>query len=362
MLIYYSLYALLISAAVLKTAFAESVAAKRNYCIFSFLLISLILALRHPSMGVDLQYGGSNGYLGMFGIISESSWNSVFHNKFLNYEKGYVVFCKLIGCISGEQQTILIFCAFISIGAISYLIYKYSENPLLSYSIFLGLPVFLLNYSGLRQVIAIAITAVSYVLIRNKKPLLFVLAVLLAASFHRSAIFFLIAYPVYYFKPMSRLRLFTVAALPAVYLLRSPLFSVLSRLFKDDAVPDNNSAITLFIIFCVIYAFNAVYSDKNDVHGEGLMNLFWLACFCQAFGGVYSTAIRVGYYFMIYLILLLPKTLSSIKNNADDNRKTYAVFTMIIFVCFSAFGLYSIYASKASWAMANPYHFFWQVI
>lgn len=362
MAIYYSLYALLILAAIFQTNFVKDQCGKRVYCFFSFFIIFSVLAFRHPSMGVDLQYGKAEGYLGMFEIIGNSSWDKVLHYEFLNYEKGYTIFCKLISLISNSQQTLLVACAFISISSVSYLIYKYSENCLLSFLVYLGLPAFLMNYSGLRQTVAIAITLFSYIFIRNKKPIIFILTVLLASTLHKSAIVFLAAYPIYYLKAMGKMRWMTVGLLPVVYLLRNPLFSVLSRLFKDDAVPDNNSAVTLFLVFSAVYIFTAIYTDKNNIHNEGLLNLFWVACICQAFGGVYSTAIRVGYYYMIYLMLLIPKVLINIKTKINDNGQTYAVVTWVVYVCFGLFGLYSIYISETSWAMANPYHFFWQVI
>lgn len=358
MTIYYFMYAFLIVGAVFYSL-SKGGMAKRNYCIFAFVLIFLMLAFRHPSMGRDLQYGKAEGYLGMFEIIGKSSWDKVLHYEFLNYERGYIVFCKLFSFISMEQQTLLIACAFISISAVSYLVYKYSENPMLSFLIYLGLPVFLMNYSGMRQVLAISVTTISYVFIKNRKLIFFIAAVLLAATFHRSAIFFIIAYPIYYLKAMGKMRWLTVGLLPIVYLLRDPLFRVLSRIFKDDAVPDNNSAVTLFIVFSAVYIFTTVYSDKNNIHNEGLMNLFWLACVCQAFGGIYATAMRVGYYFMVYLILLLPESLMYIKENINDNNKTYTVSTIAIYAAFIIYGLYSLYS--ASWAMSNPYHFFWQV-
>ena len=360
MVIYYFLYVFLIIGAVFQSGLSKGKKGVRNYCIFAFFLIAGLLALRHPSMGVDLQYGSRGGYLGMFEIIGKSSWDKVLHLDFKNYERGYIIFCKLISYISRDEQCLLIVCALVSILPLSYLICKYSENCLLSYVIYLGLPVFLTNYSAMRQVIAIAITAFSYIFIRNKKPVPFILTVLLASTLHKSAIVFLAAYPIYYLKAMGKMRWMTVGLLPVVYLLRNPLFSVLSRLFKDDAVPDNNSAVTLFLVFSAVYIFTAIYTDENNIHNEGLMNLFWIACVCQAFGGIYATAMRVGYYFMVYLILLLPESLMYIKENINDNNKTYTVSTIAIYAAFIIYGLYSLYS--ASWAMSNPYHFFWQVI
>lgn len=143
-----------------------------------------------------------------------------------------------------------------------------------------------------------------------------------------------------------------------IFLLRYPLFSVMSKLLKEHAVPDNNNAVTLFVVFTALYVFSVLYSNHRE--DSGLSNLFWLACACQAFGGVYSTAIRVGYYFMVYLILLLPENLTYMKKKLKDSNFTYLVFSIVIYSSFCAFGLYSIYSTY--WSRSYPYYFFWQNI
>lgn len=332
--------------------------AKRNYCFFAFVLLSGLLALRHPSMGIDLGYGKSYGYLGMYETIGFSGWNKVLNSDFLNYEHGYVIFCKLLSYISKDSQILLISVALISIASISYMIYKYSENCLLSYVIYLGMPVFLINYSGLRQTIAIAITVLSYSFIREKKFLKFVALVILASLFHKSAVIFLIAYPLYYSKNLSKYRRFTIIAIFLVYIFRNTLFAVCSKIFKQNAIPNNNQAVMLFLVLTGVYFFTVIFSAPTDEHIEGLKNLFFMACVCQAFGGVYSIALRVGYYFMIYLALLLPNVFASNKNEKDSVTKM--IFVIVVFMCFATFGLYSIY--NGEWAMSYPYYFVWEAI
>lgn len=367
MTIYYIGYLLLAIIAVISYKQSHDDKRKKRICIGGFLIWTLIIGLRHPSMGVDLQYGYSNGYLGMFEFIAKQDWKSVFHNSFLNYEKGYVIFNKLLGHISQDEQFLLFTCAFISIAAFTYLIYKYSKFPFLSIIIYLGLPCFLMVFSGLRQALAIAITILSFQFIQKKKPIQFIVVVIIATLFHSSAIIFLLAYPCYYIRTdKSVLKIGSILLLPVVYLLRNPLFSLLSKIFKPDAVADNNSAITLFIIFTLIYIFSLIFEHKHNEIEIGYRNLFYVACICQAYGGVYSTAIRVGYYFMIYLCLLLPEIISQKTNesNTANDLQTKRVASadgfliyILVFICFAAFGLYSL--SKGSWAMTNPYHFFW---
>lgn len=358
MKIYFFLYALLTLGALLKHWMCNNRSGNRMYCIFAFILIAGMLALRHPTMGIDLHYGFGYGYLGAYESIGSSDWAQVLNGQFYNYEKGYVIFCKLASYISAHSQTLLILCAVISIGAISRCIYRYSDDLLLSFVIYLGLPLFLANYSVLRQVLAVAITVCAYGFIRKKKLTSFFMTVMLACTFHKSAIIFLAAYPLYYFRPFTQWRIIPILLLPMVYLFRYQLFHLMAGLFSNNAQPDNNSAVMLFLVFTAMYLFSVCFSDKNDIHEEGLNNLFWMACICQAFGGVYATAMRVGYYFMVYLALLLPKKLTNIKAGMKQRKNIPRMIAVVIFVGFCAFGLYSIYTG--SWAMSYPYSFFWQ--
>lgn len=353
MIIYFALYAALgLTGIFLNNSLAETKKSNRVVCIVGFLLISLMLALRHPSMGHDLRYLESTGYLGSFDRIATISWKNIFDYSIQNYEKGYIIFNKLISSIYNDRQFFLGACAVLSTLPVAACIYKKGIAPLQSFVIYFGLPAFLMSYSGLRQALAIGLCFYSISYIQDKKLIKFVLLVLLAGSMHKSAFIFLVAYPIYYLKMSQSARIASIFTIPLVYIFRYPLFNVLSKLFKDDAIPDNNNATTLFLVFTLIYIFCILYTNYSKEQ-NGLMNLFLLACFCQAFGGVYNIAMRVGYYFMTALVLLLPLIIKNMNIKLDKE-----VFAKIVFICFAVFGLYSIYTS--TWAKAYPYIFFWE--
>ena len=56
------------------------------YVGISFLLLFALIALRHPSMGFDLQYGSEKGYLGAYRYFASCSWREIFaREKFDKY-------------------------------------------------------------------------------------------------------------------------------------------------------------------------------------------------------------------------------------------------------------------------------------
>lgn len=326
-----------------------------KHIFFMMGLLMLMLALRHQSMGVDLGYGGVYyGYLGSFSKISSYSWNEVIDlPSFLNYEKGYVLFNKAISVISKDPQWLLICCSLVSLAPICLLIYKYSVNCRFSIFVFMALPCFQVFYSALRQGIAIGICCYAMYCLQERKKWRFILSVIVASLFHASAIIFLVAYPLYYLRVEKKNRYYSILLLPVLFLFRKPLFVVFSRLFKDQATITSTGAGTLFLIFTIVYCFCTVFIDETDEKSAGFLNLFYFACVCQSFSGLYQLAIRIGYYFMIGLVVALPNIVSNIKN-----KRTKTISYIGIQSAFIVYGLYAIFNS--TWSCAYPYHFFWE--
>lgn len=324
----------------------------KKACILYFLILFLLFALRHPSMGIDLGYGGSYGYLGRYSVIAQFSWAQALTFFVQNYERGYILFNKLISLISDDQQMLLIGCAFASLAPILYTIYRESESPAVSVFIFMGIPAFMMLFSGMRQSIAIGLCFFALLYIKQKKLVKFIGVVFLASMFHYSASIFALAYPIYYFPMRKSWRPGTFAVILAVYILRYPIFSVLSKLLKENAVPDDNNAITLFLVFILVYAFCCLFSDEGE-ELRGLKNLFFVNCGIQAIGGVHSAAMRVGFYFMMSLILLLPSVINRVRKPKDR-----IIVRLLISVCFIVFGLHSL--KNGTWAMSYPYYWFWE--
>lgn len=351
----YFLFCLAILAAYVIAVRATLDKAKRDrfLCILFFAGVFLLLSLRHPSMGVDLGYNRWYGYLVSFEKLSVMSWKEIFSlTEWQNYERGYILFNRLVGVLSKNSQVFLSVCAGISLFPVGFLIYRRSKDPFLSCFIYLGLPVFTLLYSGLRQDIAIGLVMGALYATFKKKPIPFLILVLLAATIHKSAFIFLIAYPLYHLRVNRAVRVATLALLPICYVLRMPAMELFIALLGRGEAPTDTGALFLFLFFVALYVLLFLLSDESKEE-NGLLNLFFVACLIQAFAGVYSTAMRLGYYFTFPLLLLIPSVLS--REKSDTARRLLRLGAIAV---FGAIGLYFI--ATTDWAMANPYYFFWQ--
>lgn len=357
MAIYYFLYALIILTPCFKRSSVNGIIEanqKWTNCMVGVLII--ILALRHQSMGADLGYLSPYGYLGSYERLAQCSWRQILTMRsYLNYERGYVIFNKLISMVTSDPQWLLVCCSIASLVPIGYMIKRFSLNPKFSLIVYLGLPSFLIVYSGLRQAFAIGVCCLAYEQVIRKNPWKFTMYVLLASLFHYTAFLFIVVYPVFCIKMTKKSRLITVLIPLITYVFRNPLFSVLSRLVKSNAVAGNTGAITLFLVFLGIYLFCSIFIPEDDEIANGFLNVFLLACCCQAFSSIFSTAMRIGYYYMIGGIIALPNVVMCMKN-----RNSRMISALIIESIFVIYGLYAIYTS--TWPRAYPYHFFWSQI
>ena len=153
----------------------------------SFLVLWLIQSLRSTSTGTDLK-----AYIPFFDSSGSMQIGEIY--RATNMEFGYQIYNELIShFISTNPNVFLAITAFIAIAPIAYIIYKYSRTPSLSFIIFASLIVYLFDFSGLRQAIAIGITALSFSFVVKKKIIPFALLVFLASTIHTSSILFLIA-------------------------------------------------------------------------------------------------------------------------------------------------------------------------
>ena len=326
----------------------------RNITVISALLLILIVALRHPSMGVDLGSLNGDGYIGSFYLIGKMTWKSILSNiSFLNYSIGYIIYNKLLYLISPNHELLLIVTAFISIAPFWFAFYKFSKSIYFSAIIYMASPLFLLAYSGLRQIIAIGICCIALYYLVQKRLLKFVICVAVAFLFHSSALLFLVAYPVYYIRIKRTNRLILLSIIPVVYIFRKQLFSEMSGLFGYSGSVSETGAGRFLLFLIVLYVFLTLLSNEET---NGWLNLLFVACLIQTMAGVNSLVLRAGYYFLISLPIAVPNVMLNAKKSRGSILALYGAYTF-----FVLYGIYTI-IYNSGWAEAYPYAFFWESI
>ena len=323
-------------------------------------LLILIIGLRSGHNGLDLYNSSGTGYFYYYDKINEDSVLEIIGNfgkrKYANFEIGFTLFCKFLGSICHNKQILLIGCSVMAVVPVGYFIYKNSRNIWLSIMIYMAMPFFgTVNFSAIRQGIAIGLIILSFEFIREKRKFAFLITVIIACTFHSTAIVGLVAYPAYYFRISRKSAVYGgVGMLIAIYVLKEPLFYLLARLLAENPEIVKSHTVNLFLILTMIYVMIVLFYKEDDIETRGFTNIFWMACATQAFAGVNNLAGRVTWYFMSVLIVLLPNFLLNMNVKEKQGLK-YCAGLVGILAC--AMGLYFLRTDMV--AMAYPYKPFW---
>ncbi len=327
---------------------------KRALFVF-FALITLLVMLRHESVGND-----TRNYIYFFNNYSGMDWRDVGKESL---EFGFSYFNKIVSVFTEEPQAFLAIAAII-ISLMIYPTYKrLCVDPSLTIVLFCIMSTFVMMFSGIRQMLAVGIGFIAYEFTRNKKLIPFIIAVLVAMTFHISAFMLIFMYPLYYARITKKWLIVVVPILAITFAFNRQIFSVLAlileRFTNYDASISQTGAYTMIILFAAFAVFAFLVPDESllDTETIGLRNFLLLSLALQMFAPLHTIAMRMNYYYIIFIPLLLPKTVES----RSERWKQVAVVGRHVMVIF--FSIYFfINAYVAGDLNVFPYHFFWESV
>lgn len=329
---------------------------KKNRIIIGiyFLLLFLLIAMRGESVGNDTPV-----YLEHYRNISKESWTSLISK---GREVGYGFLQKILYSLGISEQGFLAIAAAISLYPIYRLYRDETENPLQTVLLFQILPIFGMMFTGIRQGIAMGISAAAFKCLKNKKNFKFILLIFLASLFHSSAWFCLLIYPIYHSKITLKKVLIFIPIVPIVYMNSTTIVSFLMQ-YVDDFYADrygesvfNNGAYMMLILFVLflIYCFVVPKKEKTREDFYKLRNITLLIVFVQSLVPALQVMMRINYYYLIYL----PVITSNVKANSETNKKIATIADFIMCLFFGAYFLWNVFTQKSSFELF-PYIPFW---
>ena len=181
------IYIILISAIIIGSFLFKK--KKKSYLFIICILMSIIAVLRNILIGND-----TLNYYRTFSSIVEIG-NEYFLSSRL--ESGYLFLNLFFSYFSKDFNAFLITISLFINFSICYTIFKESKNPTLSLLLFIFLRLFFNEMNIVRQYIAIAIVLFSLKYVKNRNLVKFILCILLASTFHTSAIAAILLYFLY---------------------------------------------------------------------------------------------------------------------------------------------------------------------
>lgn len=300
----------------------------------------VLLVFRDHRLGIDVP-----AYLAGYEIapnVDVTSGESVF-----NFEPGFTIYTQVLNALGVSPAAFIGITAILTLVPVAVVIARFSDIPALSVYIFATYGLYVFSYSGLRQSLAISLCFLSIYAIRNGKLFHFLLIVLVASQFHLSALAFLPAYWIFRVNLRGAQVFIGSALIVTVFALQAVIYPVLYSFYRDSDVRlEQTDAFTFFVVLILIWAGSFFLSPPNKTTDDltsGTRNLLLAAILFQALAGVSFVVGRTGFYYLAFLILLLPRLVRQQPDPAVRFVLTSIIVTagaILFLIQASAYGLF----------------------
>jgi len=284
----------------------------KPYLVITGIVVSLVMGLRHQYMGAD-----TFGYIYRHEQLAAMPSFKPYYDAhfadldFLFSETGYSYASWLFGRVFTNGHTwILATSSFITYSTCRF-IYKNSGDAPLALSIYVLLGLFTFNMSGIRQAIAMSICLWAYEHAKRHRLIPFVLTVLVAMQFHKTAICYV---PIYFLPWLKR---GSTNLIIYFVLLIICLFSVDKLITTYNAFSGEEYALqaevdggglSVILIYLACIAMVVLRHQCLDIPHVRMAFYGVVAGFTAYITRYFSNQIleRISYYYFYFSILLLP--------------------------------------------------------
>ena len=347
---------------------------RRIFALACFLILTFIAACRAPEVGRDTTLFITRA----FDRIRVRNFRETFLlSTWL--EPGFRLLCYVISRFTANGQWLVIVSSVIIHASVSLFIYRHAKNPYLAFYLYLAMMIYPFYLNIMRQALAIAVLLFAWDFFKKRRFLPYVALVLVAASFHASALMFLLC-PLLLLVPVNRrsLRvLIPVAALLALLgaVLVRPIMRLVVLLVPRYAEyePTTFGALYCYLaVFAVVTAYGIyrLYFSKQaytlcprdgGIDERGFLTLMMLvgvvvAAMMTRFGQLQ----RIFNYFEVLYLLWLPAAVPAATQKEGGRYLVFPKEELVVLGFTLAYFLVILFARSALWYDALPYRFFWQ--
>lgn len=277
-------------------------------------------------------------------------------NRNYAIEIGYQYYCLFIGKITHHENAILIYTATLCYLGVGIYVLKYSDNILFSLVLTFCI-CFSMFTNILRQNIAMIICLYAYQNLKEKKYLWFVLLVLLATTFHTSALsVFLLAFN--RFHPKNIFAVFVFALVLLFLSATNRISSLLRKVLREyDSYFDGQYAhsgwlaVTYSLLSAIVFYLISFFAYKSEINTKKLILMnFAMLVFMSCLGYSVNLFTRASNYFLLISVVEIPNAVMRY-NKSNKEWLTFATgFVMLLFFIVTII-------FRPEWNHLYPYEF-----
>lgn len=326
-----------------------------------FILFFILLILRDETIGTDILNYKNNfesvSYMGFKEVLNREGADPLFY-----------IFVWLVTRVTQNYRLFLAIVAAVILFPIAKLYSEDREYSFLKIILFMNLPVFIMIFSGLRQAIAFSVGIIAYKYVREKKLFWFLVCALIALCFHHSGFILFALYPIYHANFKKKHLWFVIPIIALVYVFNEVIFETATEFlflfFGEDysAEITDTGAYTMLILFILFAILSYVLPDEEQMDKEmiGLRNILLAAVVLQCFVPLNQLAMRLNYYFVLFIPIFIPKLIKSCKSSFKQIGYISNWVFSIYFLIYYLDKLYTGCTTGISSLNTYPYVFFWQ--
>lgn len=305
---------------------------KKNFLILACIELVVLAGIRGYGVGADTEI-----YLSALDYYSSLTKAEALFAKLVwpyDFEIGYFLLTKICAWLGTDKTVFLFLIAIITYVPIFTAMYKYSSDPYISILTYFAVGLFGYSLGIFRQMIAVSIVLCGIKFIENRKFWKYLLLVLFAMTFHKTALLALVLYFLYPIKWRTNAKLGFVGCIAAIVAGR-PIILLIIRLFpsylsyvgsKYDVTDTSYLMIVVWLALWVGCCFLNKQQQQVTQVNKIAFDALSFALIVQVLGYHMGILGRVIGYLSIYCIFLMPNVL-----NIFD-KKSRVVANMILVV------------------------------
>ena len=316
-------YIILAAVIVLGRLMPQSGKKKKNYIILMAALHAFVSGFRYKLLTGDLQK-----YAYTFLAVKGKGWFSedVFSDgrNFL-----FMWFLKAVNQITdGNFQIVLIIIAVFIELAVAIVVFKHSPSPWLSYLIWNCFGFYSFGFSALKQSFAMGFILLAFSAIMEKKPVKFIIFVVIAGFIHFPAIIFLPAYIIASRKITYKNAIIYIVIAILIFALRNDIVELSSDFYYEDKNFVSSGRISgRFLMLCLIIIAGVFIKGVDGIKFSTVLSIVAIGTIIQLFSSFDNVFTRLADYYLQMLIVFIPMIFTDFEDEKyDDSSVSYKLF------------------------------------
>lgn len=282
-----------------------SKAKKIFFVIVAFTQLLLVMALRNQ-IGFDY-----NMYAIGFNQMRDEGFTSL---TYKDWEIGFVVMTKLLGLFLPNYIWYIAFLSIIAVIPAAVFIGRHSEMPWLSTILYINVFLYFMEMNFLRQMIAVSLVMLSWEFIKRNKFIGFAVSIALASVFHQTVLFLLPVYLLIKMQPKMKELIVYGYFILWFYMSSEGFINIITNFYHEEYtdtefLTDGLSFVyAIFPLVITVISFILVKFGTVNITNENkyLINLSLICTIFMVAMSKHAIFERFSYYFLIFLILLVP--------------------------------------------------------